>query len=145
MLKQYKILAMKKVLAICLLISFSMSVSAQSSDREAIDQTLNYYLEGGTNNDFETLEKAFHETATMRYMADGYQDVNAIEFFKSRMKPGPKQDRKTKIVSVDIAGHAASARLEIDYPTFTFIDYMHLLKIDDEWKVVSKIFYRKSN
>lgn len=132
------------------LLAFTLLVSpvfAQSGAEQypAVAQAVNYYLEGGTNNDFETLKKAFHETATMKFIANGeeYREVNAIEFFKKGMKPGPKQNRKTRIVSVDIAGDAAFAKLEIEYPTFTFVDYMHLLKVDDEWKIVSKIFYRQ--
>ncbi|NAS12137.1 nuclear transport factor 2 family protein [Poritiphilus flavus] len=118
--------------------------TAQDTDREQIETTLNYYLEGGTNNDFETLKKAFHETATMKFMAkDGYKEVNALEFFGSRMKPGPAQDRTTKIESIDLMGNAAHAKLVIDYPSFSFIDYMNLLKVDGEWKIVGKIFYRK--
>ncbi len=123
---------------------FHTAVSAQESDHALVEKAVSYYLDGGTNNDFDTLKKAFHETATMKYIGgEGYTEVNALEFFGSRMKPGPKQDRITRISSIDIAGNAANARLEIEYPTFTFIDHMHLLKIDGEWKIVSKIFYRK--
>ena len=96
--------------------------------------------------DFETLKKAFHETATMKYITkDGYKEVNALEFFSGMDASKPKQNRKTRIADITISGHAANARLEIDYPTFTFIDYMNLLKIDGEWKVVNKIFYRKAD
>ena len=120
------------------------SLQAQDSDYALVEKTVNYYLDGGTNNDFETLKKAFHETATMKYIGGEYKEVNAIEFFKKGMKPGgPKQNRKTRILSLDITGHAANAKLEIEYPDFYFIDYMNLLKIDGEWKIVSKIFYRK--
>ena len=138
---------MKRVVSLFALILFVAPVFAQSGAQEypAVAQAVNYYLEGGTNNDFETLKKAFHETATMKFIANGeeYREVNALEFFKNGMKPGPKQNRETRIVSVDIAGDAAFAKLEIEYPTFTFVDYMHLLKVDGEWKIVSKIFYRQ--
>ncbi|KAA1243920.1 nuclear transport factor 2 family protein [Aquimarina sp. RZ0] len=133
---------MKQCLSLFLVLAITV-VSAQESDRKLVEKTVNYYLEGGTNNDFETLKKAFHKTATMKYIREGYQEVNAIDFFEKIMKPGPKQNRKTKIATIDISGHAAHARLEIEYPTFTFIDYMNLLKIDGEWKIVSKIFYKK--
>ena len=119
------------------------SIIAQDTDYGLVEKTVNYYLEGGTNNDFETLKKAFHETATMKYIGKEYTEVNALEFFKSGMKPGPKQNRKTRIAYINVAGNAASARLEIEYPTFTFIDYMNLLKIEGEWKIVSKIFHRR--
>lgn len=119
---------------------------AQESDYQLVAQTVNYYLDGGTNNDYETLKKAFHETATMKYITkEGYKEVNALEFFSGMDASKPKQDRKTRIADITISGHAANARLEIDYPTFTFIDYMNLLKIDGEWKIVNKIFYRKVN
>ncbi len=120
-------------------------VSAQgtNSDYAAVEKAVNYYLVGGTNNDFETLKKAFHETATMRYIRDGeYKEVNALEFF-SKMKPGPAQNRQTRVTSINVAGVAAQARLEIEYDDFMFVDYMNLLKIDGEWKIVSKIFHRQ--
>ncbi len=137
---------MKLLFALSLLLTITMSIKAQESDYTLVEKTVQYYLDGGTNNDYETLKKAFHETAIMKYLKNGeYKEVNALEFFKKGMKPGPKQNRKTKIDYINITGHAANAKLEIEYPTFTFIDYMNLLKINGEWKVVSKIFYKKMN
>ncbi len=136
---------MKKVIFTLLLsISISALTVAQESDYAQIEKTVSYYLDGGTNNDYETLKKAFHKNATMKYIAKGtYKEVNALEFFKRVIKPGPKSNRKTKIAYINVTGDVASAKLEIEYATFSFIDYMNLLKIDGEWKVVSKIFYRK--
>ena len=137
---------MKQVILLFLAATLCGSLSAQESDYQAVATTVNYYLDGGTNNDFETLSKAFHPTATMKFIGrDGYTEVNALEFFESRMKPGPKQNRKTRIANITISGNAANARLEIEYPDFTFIDFMNLLKVDGEWKVVSKIFHRKAD
>ena len=131
------------ILSILLFAIIVPQIIAQGSDKEMIKETLNYYLDGGTNNDFNILKKAFHETATMKYIgAEGYTEVNAIDFFGRVMKPGPKQNRKTEIVYIDVMGNAAHAKIEIGYPTFAFIDFMNLLKIDGEWKIVSKIFYR---
>ena len=120
--------------------SFTMAQSG-SEDYTAVSKTLNYYLVGGTNNDFNTLAKAFHTDATMKFVNnDGYKSVNALEFFKSGMKPGSAQDRKTQILSINISGKAAQAKLQIEYDTFYFYDYMQLLKIDNEWKIISKTF-----
>ena len=134
-----------KIITLLLCISISTSISAQDSDYKLIEKTVSYYLDGGTNNDFETLKKAFHETATMKYIRNGeYKEVNALEFFKKAVKSGPKQNRKTRISYINVSGNIASAKLQIDYETFSFIDYMNLIKIDGEWKVVSKIFYRQN-
>ncbi|MEO0573340.1 MAG: nuclear transport factor 2 family protein [Bacteroidota bacterium] len=137
---------MKRTIFLFVALAFSFTATkAQESDYELVAKTVNYYLEGGTNNDFETLKKAFHETATMKYITkDGYKEVNALAFFSGMDASKPKQNRQTRIEDITISGHAANARLEIEYPTFMFVDFMNLLKIDGEWKVVNKIFYRKA-
>ncbi len=132
-----------------LLLFFSVSVfytaNAQESDYQLVEKTLNYYMDGGTNNDFNTLKKAFHETATMKYITkEGYKEVNALEFFSGMDASKPKSNRKTRIADITISGHAANARLELEYKDFTFVDFMNLLKVDGEWKIVSKIFYRRA-
>ncbi|MEL7163181.1 MAG: nuclear transport factor 2 family protein [Bacteroidota bacterium] len=135
---------MKAAIYLLFLVFALSPLAAQTSDYALVEETVGYYLDGGTNNDFATLEKAFHPDATMQYMSgDGFTKVNALEFFGSRMKAGPKSNRKTRVVHIDVSGHAATAKLEIDYPTFTFVDYMTLLKIEGRWQIVSKVFYRR--
>ncbi|MEL6593845.1 MAG: nuclear transport factor 2 family protein [Bacteroidota bacterium] len=120
------------------------SPTETTDEHAAIAQCLNYYLEGGTNNDFETLAKAFHTDATMQFVTDeGHRSVNALDFFEKGIKPGPPQKRKTRIVSINVEGNAAQAKLQIEYDTFYFHDYMQLLKIGDEWKIICKSFYRQ--
>ncbi|MEO0556815.1 MAG: nuclear transport factor 2 family protein [Bacteroidota bacterium] len=127
-----------------LLLAIASPTLAQPSDFEQVETTVSYYLDGGTANDFELLSRAFHPTATMRWIGrEGYTDVNAVDYFREIMRPGPPQNRETRVVSIDVSGNAANAILEIDYPTFTFVDYMTLLKIDGEWKIVSKAFYQR--
>jgi hypothetical protein len=135
---------MKTSITIVLLCLNFFTILAQKSDYAQVEKTVSYYLDGGTNNDFETIKKAFHETATMKYIRNGeYREVNALEFFKKAVKHGPKQNRKTRISYINVSGNVASAKLQIDYETFSFIDYMNLIKINGEWKVVNKIFYKK--
>ena len=122
---------------------FITSAFAQQSEYQQVEKTLNYYLEGGANNNYYQLANAFHRNATMKHIGEGYQETNALSFFSKNMKAGPRQNRINRIKSIDISGSAASAHLEIEYPTFSFHDFMHLLKIDGEWKIVSKIFYRQ--
>lgn len=134
----------KTILTLFVFLSTFTISTAQNDDYKAVATTVSYYLDGGTNNDFETLKKAFHKDAKMKFVSkDGYKEVNVIEFFKKVMKPGPKQNRKTRIKNISVTGTVALAELEIEYPTFFFIDHMSLLKIDGTWKVVTKTYYRK--
>ena len=137
----------KKIITVCAicLIPFTSFSQSIEEDYKAIATTLNYYLDGGTNNDFNILKKAFHKSASMKFISDeGYKEVNALEFFGNAIKPGPKSNRKTSISSIDIMGTAASARLEIIYPDYIMVDYMNLLKIEGEWKIINKIFQGRS-
>jgi hypothetical protein len=121
-------------------------VNAQQTDVQRIETTLNYYLTGLVNNDAETLTKAFHPTATMKWIGEEYTEVNAIAGLTEGMDGTPNKEKiKTRVVSISIAGDAASAQLEIQFPTFTYIDFMHVLKIEGEWKIVSKIFHTRQD
>ena len=76
-----------KLLSLTLFVTFllPLTTTAQSTAEEypEIAKAVNYYLVGGTNNNFDTLKKAFHETATMKYIADGeYKEVNARILWK---------------------------------------------------------------
>nr|WP_299173232.1 nuclear transport factor 2 family protein [uncultured Allomuricauda sp.] len=135
---------MKKVFfALTIIALTATNLQAQQTDLQRVETTLNYYLTGLVNNDAKTLTKAFHPTATMKWVGKDYKAVNAIEGLTEGMDGTPHKDVKTRVVSIDIAGNAASAQLEIQFPTFTYIDFMHVLKIDGQWKIVSKIFYTR--
>ncbi len=118
-------------------------VKAQETDFKLVEKTLNYYLTGLVNSDASTLKKAFHPEATMKWIGKEYIAMNAIEGLTADMKPGEKLPAKTRVVVMNIAGNAASAQLEIEFSTFTYVDFMHVLKIDGEWKIVSKIYYER--
>jgi hypothetical protein len=51
--------------------------------------------------------------------------------------------RRRRVVMVDVAGDAAIAKVELDYPAARFVDYFQLLKVGGEWKLVNKIFNRQ--
>jgi len=89
--------------------------------------------------------KAFHKEARMRWVKDGeFTDVNAYDFFNRPSQPDKAPaKRKPYVETITVTGNVASAILRIDYPTFSFRDHMQLLKINGEWKIVSKIFYRQ--
>ncbi|MCR9248767.1 MAG: nuclear transport factor 2 family protein [bacterium] len=110
-------------------------------EKEAISTTLSYYMDGGTNRSFETLQKAFHPDAIMTINnEEGLKQVNAREFF-SKMKPGDPLKRTCKIVSIDIEGTTAVARLHLEDDRKIFHDFMTLLKVDGTWVIVNKSFY----
>lgn len=137
---------MRKIFLVCLSCAIFSLVQAQTKDQEieAIKIVCSYYMDGGTNGDSVLFSKAFSPTGQMQYMRNDTLVIVSLKDFMARMKnTGTKQNRKTRIESIQVFGNAATAKLTIEYPTFYFHDIMGLLKTKDGWKIVSKIFYRE--
>lgn len=131
----------------CFLFCVSWVLAQDSQEEAAVKETLMNYLDGGTYGDTVRLNKAFHKSASMRFIDNKtgeYRDVPIVDYLnRAKSNAGKRSDRKTKIVYTTISGTAAQARLEIDGGTYIFHDYMNLLKINNEWKIVGKIFWRE--
>lgn len=115
-------------------------IQAQNSDLQLIENTINYYFDGMTTHNAKSFEKAFHLNATMKWIDKKYEEVNAVEALSGYVNTNDPVKTKTSIVAISIAGDAANAQLELEYDTFSYIDFMHLLKIDGTWKIVSKTY-----
>jgi hypothetical protein len=134
---------MRKIIFLCVTIFiFSFTTKAQTDLKtiQDIQTVVTYYLDGGTNGDSVMFSKAFVPDGQMRYMRnDTLFNFSLKDFMARARNNGVKQERKTKIESINVFGDAATAKLTIEYPTFYFHDIMSLLKTKDGWKIVSKI------
>ena len=123
--------------------SIQTAVPAQA-DTAAARVPLENYIQGHATGNGEFMRKAFHTDAKVMSFRDGKMASMTAEEFASRFSGKPAADeaqRKRRIESVEITGNAGSAKIVLDYPTVTFTDYMSLLKVGDEWKIVNKVFY----
>jgi hypothetical protein len=120
--------------------------AGEDEDRKAIEQAVGYYFTAGDTGDADMLAKAFHPEAKMIFYREGKLTQVTQPEWQDRLRKATKPPTKAnwrKIVSVDISGDAAVAKAVSDFETFQFIDYMSLIKIDGEWKIVNKIFHKK--
>ncbi len=128
-----------------LFVGLGQPLAAQTLDHTKVEKTINAYLQGDTVKDFETLKNAFHPDAKMQYISSksGYTEYNALEVFAVEKGREPEKNRSNHIAYISITGNAAHAKLEITYPNRVVVDYVNLLKIDGEWKIVNKVFSLK--
>jgi hypothetical protein len=118
--------------------------SAQSAETAAARVPLENYIQGHATGNGDFMRKAFHPEAKVMAFRDGKLTNMTSEEFASRFngKPAPDEaQRKRQIESVEITGNAGVGKIVLDYPTVKFTDYMSLLKVGDEWKIVNKVFY----
>jgi hypothetical protein len=124
-------------------------LSARWADEAAIRQTVQHYFDGGRNRDSLALRKAFHPEARMLFAREGKLVVVPIGEYITRvgsekLKPGEVDSTQRKVVSVEVVGDAAVAKLELKRPRALLTDYMSLLKVDGRWLIVNKIFTRET-
>lgn len=131
------------VLAIVSLILSVTGIAQNKTDEEGVRACLENYMSG----DGDRVEKAFHPTATMKYIdaqSGEFKDVPIADYIAKVKSNTSKLDRKIEIVALNIEGNAANAKIKIETDKAILYDYMNMLKINDEWKIVSKIFSRMS-
>lgn len=124
------------------MVYFGQNVAADEKDAARIP--LENYIKGHATGNPEFIRQAFHKDARIMAFRDGKLLNWSMEEFAGRFNGKAAEDeaeRKRKIESLDISGNAAVGKIVLDYPTVKFVDYMSLLKIDEEWKIVAKTFY----
>ncbi|HKY29120.1 MAG TPA: nuclear transport factor 2 family protein [Pyrinomonadaceae bacterium] len=122
-------------------------VRAQNAEQAAVRQPLENYIRGHETGQGEYFRKAFHPDAKLFAIRDGkYWQLTSEEYIaRAAGKPADDEaQRRRTIETVDITGNAAVAKIVLDYPQVKFTDYMSLLKIDGEWKIVNKTFHAES-
>jgi hypothetical protein len=123
-----------------------MMLAAQTTDAEkaAARIPLENYLQGHATGNPEIMRKAFHSEGNLIFVREGKYSTRSFAEYINGMsgKPAPDEDkRKRWIESLDVAGNAAVGKIILDYPTGKFVDYMSLLKINGEWKIINKSFH----
>ena len=132
------------LLAVLIMAIGAVSASAQSSEKDAVRVPLDNYIRGHATGDGEYMKKAFHTEGQLIFIRDGKVTTRSFADYIAGFTGKPAADeasRKRTIESIDVAGTAATGKLVLDYPTMRIVDYMSLLKINGEWKIVNKIFY----
>jgi hypothetical protein len=133
---------MKKLLAISMFLMTSLAAWGQTTD-DAIKATVTNYFEGVTTGDQAKLNKAFHESAILRTFnaATGkIQDIPVKTFISKTPAGGVKAS--TKLISYSYAGVSGLAAVELQFDEFKYIDLLSLLQVNDEWKIVTRVFSR---
>lgn len=146
-MKNFKVLVCG-ILVIGLVSSGLLAADAEVKIEKVIKSA---YFNGAFNDlDTESMRKGFHADFAI-FSAKG-NDISkypiavwiegiekgkkSSDFDKSRAK------MDCKIASLDITGGAASAKIEISKDgKMVYTDYLSLLKFDDGWKIVAKVYH----
>ena len=135
------------VFIVALALTFAGISYAQNAEKDAVRVPLENYIKAHATGNGEFARKAFHTEGNMIWIRDGKYSSETFDSFIKRAftgKPAADEEKRKegrKIEAIDVNGNAAVARIALDYPSVKFVDYMTLLKINGEWKIVNKSFY----
>lgn len=120
-----------------------MRSTADTSEHDAIARVIQRYLDGARSGKGEDMKPAFHADATISgYVGPDLFAGPIQRMFEWHDQNGPATDLESIVASIDIAGSIATVRLELDNWTgHRFTDMFTLLKVDGEWKIISKVFH----
>jgi hypothetical protein len=113
------------------------------SEADAIAKTVQVYVDGGRSGRGDDMKAAFHPDATISgYIGNDLFSGPIQKLFDWNDQNGPATELESRIATVDICETIATVRLELDNWTgHRFTDMFTLLKVDGEWKIISKVFY----
>ncbi len=118
--------------------------SVSDAELAAAKLPLENYMRAQATGDASFLRKAFHTDAIIIGHSNGELVRWTIDEFASRFTGKPADDetlRKRTATIVELTGNAAIGKVVLDYPKVKFTDYMSMLKINNEWKIVNKSFH----
>ncbi len=121
--------------------------AGERAERAQVEAAVQLYFKGHATGDGGNMAQAFHPAAHILSAKEGKLADLTRDAFTARFtgKPAPDESRRVRrVLSVDISGTAAVAKVELDYPDNHFVDYLSLLKLGGSWVIVNKIFHRSA-
>ncbi len=121
-------------------------VSTEKMGIDDINQTLTHYIEGTANSEPKRLKRAFHKDFNLYYVKNDTLSVIPGRKYIGNFKKGKKNNRIGKVLSLDHENNAGLGKIQVLMPgrNRIAIDYLLLLKIKGEWKIIHKSFTSKS-
>ena len=124
---------------------FAQQESADK-DKEAINKTILNYIEGWYEGNAERMAEALHPELTKKGVQTLPQTggtllsyastTNMVEYTKAGFGKLPAEERGIKVEILDVYNEIATAKAV----SAKFIDYIHLVKYNGQWKILNVIW-----
>ncbi len=118
-------------------------MSAETEIRDTIQTYFDCMFEASS----EKTHAAFHPSAKITgYMQGKFSEWSVDEFAQmvAGVDPSPKASgavARLDVVSLDIAGDTAVARVRDDYMGLTFLDTLSFVNVEGRWQIYNKLFH----
>jgi len=132
----------------CLLVSlftlalFCSNLKAQEADSTVIEQVVLNYIENFFENKVEAMNKSLHPRLAKRglnpdrSMSEDFPPETLAKLM-SEKRAFPKSAQKNKVLDIKVFRDSATASLVTGYPSTRWVEYLHLVRQNGEWKIIN--------
>lgn len=114
------------------------------TDEELISAAVERYVLAMSVADEQRLRAAFHPSASVIGNYQGAIEWLSVDAYVGEVLGAglpPNHSPSWTVGSMDVTGDAAVVKVEDEFGSMTFTDYLSLLKIAGEWKIVGKLYH----
>lgn len=118
-----------------------MEVSQQ--EKQGILHAIDLYVDGGRKANGKITADAFSSTATMSWTENGKLKIVPIQVLIDGFNNAEPMEASYELTTLDVAEDVAIVRIESQFGANKYADMFTLVKDDDLWKIVSKVYHTK--
>ena len=116
------------------------------NDHEEIKNIVQLYVDSMDESNPEKVKQAFHQNAkVVGYLHGDFMEMSVDDFagFVSSQQPSPKEkgeDVVFEILTIELEGTTAMVKVRDTYLGITFLDTLSFMKVEEGWKIYTKLF-----
>ena len=116
------------------------------TDEQKIEACVQTYIDSMERSDPGLVKRAFHPNGiVVGYLHGDFMEMSTEDFanFVAAQQPPPKdkgEDVIFELLSCEIEGTTALAKVRDKYLGITFLDTLSFIKVDDRWQLYTKLF-----
>jgi ketosteroid isomerase-like protein len=117
--------------------------ATRAAAEEGIRKTVQAYFDGVTHHNLAQLDAAFHPEARLSTSNSkgALYHTTYQEWRKFTSEPaGDATGRNNRIANIELKGNVAVVTTVLDWPNVRYVDYLSLVKVENDWKIMSKIW-----
>lgn len=115
---------------------------------DEIQEFLSSYFDVLQNQDLKLFDLVFHRDCMLYSQQDGVTVVRPLSEYRKMVegRSSPESGghpRRDEVLMIDVlAPDMALAKVRLRLFDNIMIDYLNLMKVEGQWQIVSKLFYR---
>jgi hypothetical protein len=116
------------------------------NDHEEIKNIVQLYVDSMDESNPDKVKQAFHHNAkVVGYLHGDFMEMSVDDFagFVSSQQPSPKEkgeDVVFEILAIEVEGTTAMVKVRDTYLGITFLDTLSFMKVEEGWKIYTKLF-----